>query len=158
MTKKPQAPPLVPNQIEILKVLARETMPLERPALYRELSFKNWLGKWLGTPRSPGKYPNSLYERGFVGVEDEAGSPDDKGRNCLFFFITRSGHQALKKIQASKNGKPKAAKRIKKAKKQRFNRSKLEAMTRKDLRILAKKYKVSTTGTKGQMLDRFMTL
>jgi len=129
---------LHPHQVEILyRLLEQKGMPLSRPELYGRLSFNNWIGKYLGTPRSPGKYPKSLYERGMVNVENLGGDPDDGGRNCLFFFITAKGRKAI-------DGKNKP------------NRKSMEAMTRTELRILAKKQGISTTGTKKDVIDRFM--
>jgi len=164
MPKISKEKPLHPHQVEILQAL-RGAPPISRPELCKCLHFHNWLGKWLGTPRSPGKYPDSLYERKLVDVENVEGSPDEKGRNCLFFFITKAGVKAL-------NGRPKtgskqgvrSAKKVAKrttkkpAKPKPFDRSTLEAMPRTKLRKMAKEYKVSTTGTKQAMIDRFMQL
>jgi len=127
---------LHPHQLEILRVLRREGTPIPRPELYAQLSFSNWLGKWLGTPRSPGRYPNSLLERGLVHVEDESGSEDENGHRCLFFGITKKGIQALKGSVPAKD--------------------ELEAMSRSTLRELAKQHGISTTGTKKDVIGRFM--
>jgi hypothetical protein len=88
--------PLHPHQVEILRALVAEGIPATRSAIYRHTSFKNWIGKYLGTPRNSGRYPQSLYERGLVDVEDQEGAADESGHRCFFFYITREGRAALK--------------------------------------------------------------